>query len=242
MNPELLTLALRTPLEQLVALPNAVRIAFMAKEELARFNDSQLQELLAWIDASIEQAVALNKFDTQRDDERELDWLMGAVENHEVFALADGTPFCFRDVYRVLTLYKLGSVIDGASGLPAGALVAPLTSALMESLEALLLADLLPDVESTEAIIEGAWREGLTPPSAADAEIAKAISQASRNLNDGLHANNREAKRRGIELYFSKTYATDELAYRKIADQVSRSAGTVRNWILEAKQKRLRKP
>jgi hypothetical protein len=101
-----------------------------------------------------------------------------------------------------------------------------------------LLADVLPDVESVEIIVERAWREGLTPPSASDAEAAKAVSQTSRKLNDVLHVQNREAKRKGIDLYFSNTYSTDELAYRVIGAQVCRSPGTVRNWILEEKRKR----
>jgi hypothetical protein len=58
MDSKFLALALQTPLEQLLALPNAIRIAVLAKEELARFNDGQLQELVAWIDTAIRQAVA----------------------------------------------------------------------------------------------------------------------------------------------------------------------------------------
>jgi hypothetical protein len=240
MKPELLTLALSTPLEHLLPLPNGVRIALWLKEAVERFDERQLLELLTWIDARIEDAVALDQTGAQRDDERDLDWLMRAFDNHEVFALSDGTPFGFRDIYRVLALHKLGTVIDGADGLPAGALVEPLISALMESQEAMLLADLLPEVDSTESMVDAAWREGMAPPSLAEIAAGKATTHASKNLNDGLHAKNREAKRLGLELYFSKTYATDELAYRVIGEKVSRSPGTVRNWIVEAKQKRRR--
>lgn len=237
MNPELLALALRTPMERLLPLPNAIRIVLWVKEALARFDERQLQELLSWIDVRIEDAVALDGTGAPRADERDLDWLMRAFDNHEVFALSDGTPFGFRDIYRVLALYKLGTVIDAVDDLPAGVLVAPVVSTLMESLEATLLADLLPDVESPASMIEAAWRAGLTPSSSAEVEADQAIRQASKHLNDGLHAKNREAKCRGLEPYFSKSYATDELAYRVIGEQVSRSPGTVRNWILEAKQK-----
>ena len=240
MKPELVTLPLRTPPEQLLPLPNGVRIALWLKEALERFDERQLLEMLAWIDARIEDAVALDRTGALRADERDLDWLMRAFDNHEVFALSDGTPFGFRDIYRVLALHKLGMVIDGADGLPAGALVQPLISALMESQEAMLLAELLPDVDSPESMVDRTWRDGMAPPSPAEVATGSAISQASLNLNDGLHAKNREAKRRGIELYFSKTYATDELAYRLIGEKVSRSPGTVRNWIVEAKQKRRR--
>ena len=38
MNPHLLTLALTTPLEQLLELPNAVRMAASAREELQRIS------------------------------------------------------------------------------------------------------------------------------------------------------------------------------------------------------------
>ena len=41
MNPHLLTLALTTPLEQLLELPNAVRIAACAQEDLQRFSAEQ---------------------------------------------------------------------------------------------------------------------------------------------------------------------------------------------------------
>lgn len=240
MKPELLTSALSTPLEQLLPLPNGVRIALWLREALERFGERQLLEILAWIDTRIEDSVALDRTGAQRDDERDLDWLMRAFDNHEVFALVDGTPFGFRDIYRVLALHKLGTVIDGVDGLPAGALVEPLISALMESQEATLLADLLPDVDAPESMIDEAWRDGMAPPPPAEIAVGRAISDASKNLNDGLHAKNREAKRRGLELYFAKTYATDELAYRVIGEKVSRSPGTVRNWIVEAKQKRRR--
>src|SRR5690606_25605929 len=103
-----------------------------AKEELARFSDDQLQELLAWIDATIQQAVALGE-DATRDDERDLDWLMRAIEHHEVFALEDGTAFGFRDCYRVLALYKLGTVIDAVGDQSAGVLGLPVAAVLMES-------------------------------------------------------------------------------------------------------------
>lgn len=245
MNPELLALALRTPLEHLVDVPNAIRIAIWSKEELARFDEGQLRELLAWIDANIQQAVAQAQSEpgggiVERGDERDFDWLMRAIENHKVYALADGTPFNFRDGYRVLALHKLGAVIDAVGNPSAGILTAPVAALLMEALEAVLLADVLPDVESVETIVERAWREGLTLPSASDVEVAKAVSQTSRKLNDILHAQNRETKRKGIDLYFSNTYDTDELAYRVIGTQVCRSPGTVRNWILEEKQKRKR--
>lgn len=47
MNPQLLTVALTAPLEQLLGLPNAVRIAALAREDLQRFSHEQLQDILA---------------------------------------------------------------------------------------------------------------------------------------------------------------------------------------------------
>lgn len=58
MNPHLLTLALTTPLEQLLELPNAIRIASSAREDLQHFSHDQLQEMLASVDAMITDTVA----------------------------------------------------------------------------------------------------------------------------------------------------------------------------------------
>lgn len=59
MNPHLLTLALTTPLEQLLELPNAVRIAACAREDLQRFSAEQLAQMLASMDAAITDTVTL---------------------------------------------------------------------------------------------------------------------------------------------------------------------------------------
>ncbi|MBS0499423.1 MAG: hypothetical protein H6927_14960 [Burkholderiaceae bacterium] len=238
MNPELLALALRTSLEQLLALPNAIRIVVLAKEELVRFDDDQLRELLAWIDATIQQAVALGEDSSARDDERDLDWLMRAIEHHKMFALEDGTPFGFRDCYRVLALYKLGVVIDAVGDQSAGVLGVPVAAALMESWEAVLLADLLPDVESVEAVVERAWREGLTPPADVAHEVKRAQSQGGRKAADIRHATNREAKARALELYWNGKYNSIDAAAKIIGAQVFRSSATVRNWIFEDRRQR----
>ena len=237
MNPELLALALRTPLEQLLVLPNAIRIVVSAKEELARFNEDQLQELLAWIDATIQQAVALGE-EATRDNERDLDWLMRTIEHHEVFTLEDGTAFGFRDCYRVLVLYKLGTVIDAVGDQSAGVLGLPVAAALMESWEAVLLADLLPDVEPVEAVVERAWREGLTPPADVAHEVKRAKSQGGRKAADIRHATNREAKTRALELYWNGKYSSIDAAAKIIGAQVFRSSATVRNWIFEDRRQR----
>lgn len=59
MNPHLLTLALTTPLEQLLELPNAVRIAACARDDLQTFSAEQLHQMLACMDAAITDTVAL---------------------------------------------------------------------------------------------------------------------------------------------------------------------------------------
>ena len=59
MNPHLLTLALTTPLEQLLELPNAVRIAACAREDLQRFSAELLALMLASMDAAITDTVTL---------------------------------------------------------------------------------------------------------------------------------------------------------------------------------------
>lgn len=241
MNPDFLMLALRTPFEQLLPLPNAIRIALLGKEHLSRFNDDQLRDVLAWIDATIEQAVMQRQSEpggdiVTRDDERDFDWLMGATENHRTYLLRDGTPFGFRDCYRVLALHKLGAVIEAIGGPVPGLLAAPVAG-LMEALEAVLLADVLPDVESVETTVERAWGEGLRPDSDVQQEVERAKSDSGRKAANIRHVANRAAKDRALELYRIGTYSTIEAASKIIGDQVCRSPVTVKNWIFAARRK-----
>ena len=81
MNPHLLTLALTTPLEQLLELPNAVRIAACAREDLHRFSAEQLAQMLASIDAAITDTVTLAQMKhggelVNRREQRDLDWFI----------------------------------------------------------------------------------------------------------------------------------------------------------------------
>jgi len=88
MNPHLLTLALTTPLEQLLELPNAVRIAACAREDLQRFSAEQLAQMLASIDAAISDTVTLAQMKhggelVDRHEQRDLDWFIEVTDQAE---------------------------------------------------------------------------------------------------------------------------------------------------------------
>lgn len=235
MNPHLLTLALTTPLEQLLELPNAVRIAACAREDLQRFSAEQLQQMLSGVDAAITDAVALAQVKyggalVNRDEQRDLDWFIEVTNQAEwpYLRLATATD---RDYLRLLALYKLGVVIEATTDTPPGIIIRAAVDALMESLESLVLADLLPESPTTEQIIEEAWKAGITPEPIADDEVRKAQSQAGRQAADARHASNRAAKQKALELFASNTYRTKEEAYRIIGAQVCKAPGTIKNWI-----------
>ena len=235
MNPHLLTLALTTPLEQLLELPNAVRIAACAREDLQRFSAEQLQRMLASMDAAITDTVTLAQIKNggelaDRHEQRDLDWFI-EVTNQAEWPRLRSAPATDCDYLRLLALYKLGEVIDATEGTPPVALVSPVVATLMESLESLVLADLLPESPSTEQIIEEAWKAGLTPDPVAADEVRKAQSQAVRRAADARHASNRAAKQKALELFASNTYRTKEEAYRIIGAQVCKAPGTIKNWI-----------
>jgi hypothetical protein len=236
MNPHLLTLALTTPLEQLLELPNAVRIAACAREDLQRFSAEQLAQMLARMDTAITDTVALAQSQhgsglVSRGEQRDLDWLIEASNQTGWPRLKSALAATGRDYFLVLALYKLGEVIDATAGTPPVALVNPVVATLMEALEALMLADLLPDSPTTEQIIEQAWKAGITPDTDAADEVRKAQSHAGRQAADVRHASNRAAKQKALELFASNTYRTKDEAYRIIGAQVCRAPGTVKNWI-----------
>ena len=235
MNPHLLTLALTTPLEQLLELPSAVRIAACAREDLQRFSAEQLQRMLASMDAAITDTVTLAQIKNggelvDRHEQRDLDWFI-EVTNQAEWPRLRSAPATDRDYLRLLALYKLGVVIEATTDTPPGIIIMPAVDALMESLESLVLADLLPESPSTEQIIEEAWKAGLTPEPVAADEVRKAQSHAGRQAADVRHASNRAAKQRALELFASNTYRTKDEAYRIIGAQVCRAPGTIKNWI-----------
>lgn len=193
----LLTLALSTPLEQLLELPNAVRIAACAREDLQRFSTEQLQRMLADMDAAITDAVALAQIKhgselVSRSEQRDLDWFIEVTNQAEWLRLRSATA-TDRDYFRLLALYKLGVVIETTSDTPPGIIIRPVVEALMEALESMLLADLLPESPSTVQIIEEAWKAGLTSEPIAADEVRKAQSHAGRQAADARHASNRAA-------------------------------------------------
>lgn len=236
MNPHLLTLALTTPLEQLLELPNAVRIAACAREDLQRFSAEQLAQMLASMDAAITDTAALAQSLygsglVSRGEQRDLDWFIEANNRTGRPRLKSAPAATGRDYFLVLALYKLGEVIDATAGTPPVALVNPVVATLMEALEALILADLLPDSPTTEQIIEQAWKAGITPDTDAADEVRKAQSHAGRQAADVRHASNRAAKQKALELFASNTYRTKDEAYRIIGAQVCKAPGTIKNWI-----------
>lgn len=235
MNPHLLNLALTTPLEQLLELPNAVRIAACAREDLQSFSTGQLQQMLADMNAAITDAVTLAQIRhgselVSRSEQRDLDWFIEVTNQSEWLRLRSATAKD-RDYFRVLALYKLGVVIEATLDTPAGIIIRPAVDALMEALESLLLADLLPESPSTAQIIEEAWKAGLTPEPIAAEEVRKAQSHAGRQAADARHASNRAAKQKALELFATNTYRTKEEAYRIIGAQVCKAPGTIKNWI-----------
>ncbi|MBI3147442.1 MAG: hypothetical protein HYZ17_02885 [Betaproteobacteria bacterium] len=235
MNPQLLTLALTTPLEQLLELPNAVRIAACAREDLQRFSAAQLAQMLTRMDAAITDTVTLAQIKhggelVDRHEQRDLDWFIEVTNQAEWPRLRSATA-TDRDYLRLLALYKLGVVIEATADTPPGIIIRPAVDALMESLESLVLADLLAEPPSTEQIIEEAWKAGLRPEPVAADEVRKAQSQAVRRAADARHASNRAAKQKALELFASNTYRTKEEAYRIIGAQVCKAPGTIKNWI-----------
>lgn len=240
MNPHLLTLALATPLEQLLELPNGVRIAASAREHLQRLSSDQLREMLGQIDALITHRIAQQQRlygdgVVNREEQRDLDWLTEAIHHPEETA-SPVTAAVHREYLRILALYKLGEVVDATANIPTVALITPLVSALMEALEALLLADLLPDIPSVEQAVEAAWRAGLMPDPDVVTEVKKVKSEAGRHAADIRHIHNRAAKEAALKLYATQTYRTQDEAYHIIGAQVCRAPGTVKNWILAAKK------
>jgi hypothetical protein len=236
MNPHLLTLALTTPLEQLLELPNAVRIAASARDDLRRFSTEQLEQMLGGMDAAITDTVALAQSQygsglVSRGEQRDLDWFIEACNQAEWPRQKSAPTTADRDYFLVLALYKLGEVIDATAGTPPVALVNPVVATLMEALEALMLADLLPESPTTEQIIEQAWKAGITPDADVADEVRKAQSHAGRQAAEARHASNRAAKQKALELFASNTYRTKDEAYRIIGAQVCRAPGTIKNWI-----------
>lgn len=115
MNPYFLHIALTTPLENLLALPNATGLAASLRENLAHLEPAQLQALLVCVDDWINDAVAETMWRHGgggcRADRSDLEWLLAASDHwHEESC---ELPFAanWRDVLHLFALYKIGEVI-----------------------------------------------------------------------------------------------------------------------------------
>lgn len=247
MNYQLLSLALNTPLEQLLELPYAIRIAYSAGDDLRGYNAEQLQQLLTCLNEMIEEAVQHTQSkpdleDVRRDDERDLDWLHQVVAEEDWLQPWDDPEVSAQDYYRVLSLYKLGCAIEAWTGTDQTVFSKSVVTAMMESLEALTSADLLPPQVSLEEEIERAWRAGMTPDTPAQWSVMEQVkhvqSAIAKKAADKRHHKHRQAKERALALYFESQYASIELAGTIIGEQVFMAPRTVVKWILEARKAR----
>jgi len=243
MNSLLLTLALDTPLEDLLGLPNGVEIAYSLRSELAHYNSVQLHDILAAIGALIttEQqtfrsipGVDDDEIHSTRELNRDIDWLGDAIRFQSLPRLSGGTIVGAEDLYRVLALYKLGAVVDATKDTERVQFSSAVVEDLLEATKAMMLA--LTPIETWEQALAKAWHAGLAPDTDTEVEVKKAQSQAGRNAADVRHVSNRAAKKKALKLFFSNKYRTQEEAYRIIGAQVCRATGTVRNWISVAKR------
>ncbi len=105
--------------------------------------------MLASIDAAITDTVTLAQIKhggelVNRREQRDLDWFIEVTNQAEWPRLRSATT-TDRDYLRLLALYKLGAVIEATADTPPGIIIRPAVEALMESLESLVLADLLPE-------------------------------------------------------------------------------------------------
>ena len=239
MKPQLLTLALDTPLEDLLGLPQAIRIVTSVKDELAAYSADQLHDILRCVNGMIEAAVQESKIGNEdesreRNDQRDLDWLIEAI-NHDHLLVPAGLPgITDRDYLRVLALHKVGCAVDTSQI----ALTEEAVAALMEALEAMMLAELLPEHAGWKNIIGGAWYAGLRPDPEFTEEGQEALSRTATKAANIRHMKNRQAKARALELYFGSEYSSIEVAAEIIAEQVYRAPSTIRRWIFEARQAR----
>jgi hypothetical protein len=245
MRPQLLTLALDTPLENLLGLPNGVEIAYSLRSELAQYGSAQLHDLLAAIDALIatEQqtfraipGVDDEEIRSARELNRDIDWLDDAIRFQPLPRLKDGTAVGAQDLYRVLALYKLGAAIDATQGSDNIQFSMTVVEDLLDATKAMMMAK--SPIETWEQALAKAWHAGVSPDTEVEAGVKKAQSQAGRNAANVRHASNRTAKKKALELFFANDYRTQEDAYRIIGAQICRAPGTIRNWILIAKKAR----
>lgn len=251
MTPHTLNLALTTPLENLLPLPDAVGMVTTLREDLAHLEPAQLQTLLVCVDDGINEAVSAELWASggliTRADRRDLEWLLAASNHWHEESCALPFSANWRDVLHVFALYKIGEVINATCDVPPIAFSFAVVALLLEAKEAWLLAQTLPEPTSLEREIEEAWSAGLRPDTlppttissfSIEAAITASKQQAGRKAADVRHQHNREIKQTGLDLYFNGQFRTDEEAFHVIGTQLHRAPGTVKNWVLAAKKAR----
>ena len=210
MKPQLLTLALDTPLEDLLGLPQAIRIVTSVKDELSAYSADQLHDILRCVNGMIEAAVQKSKIGNEdesceRSDQRDLDWLIEAINHDHQLVPASLPGITDRDYLRVLALHKVGCAIDTSRI----ALTEDAVAALMEALEAMILVDLLPERAGWKNQVDGAWYAGLRPDPEFTEEGQEALSRTAQKAANVRHQKGRKAKAKALELYFGSQYYPD---------------------------------
>ena len=244
MKPQLLTLALDTPLEDLLGLPNGVEIAYSLRSELAHYRPTQLHDILAAIDALIatEQqtfrsipGIDDEEIQSAREQNRDIDWLDDAIRFQPLPLLKGGITVGAQALYRVLALYKLGAVIDATQGRDNTQFSRTVVEDILEATKAMALAK--PPTETWEQSLSQVWQEGLKPDPDEEDIIAKARSEAAQSAANIRHLPNRIAREKALKLYFEDTFPSVDYASMVIGEQVFKAPRTVANWIAEAKKK-----
>lgn len=245
MNPQLLTLALDTPLENLLGLPNGVEIALTLRDELAHYSPAQLHDILAVIDNLIatehQTFRSMPGYDQEellaiRELNRDIDWLADAISFQPFPRLEHLPRLNAQDLYRVLALEKLGAVIDATRDSDNRLFSHATIEDLLEATNALMTAK--SPIETWEQALDKAWYAGLKPDPDVGEEVQEALSRTAQKAANIRHRKNRQAKAKALELYFGSAYSSIEVAAEIIAEQVFRAPGTVRKWIFEARQAR----
>lgn len=245
MKPQLLTLALDTPLENLLDLPNGVELAYSLRSELERYSPAQLRDIVAAIDTLIaterKTIRSIPGFDdgeihSARELNRDIDWLGDAIQFQPLPRLHDETPIGAEDLYRVLALYKLGAVIDATQGCDNSGFDKAVVEDILEATKAMTLAR--SPIETWEQALEKAWHGGIRPDPSLSVELQNERSKAAKKAADSRHAKNREIKQRALDIYFKEDFQNIEDAIKVISKLVSRAPTTVRDWLYEARRER----
>ena len=241
MDPQLLTLAGNTPLDDLVGLPNGIEIAYSVVDDLAHRSFDEQRQILQIIAEMIEVEQTLPRslpglsdedFRTARDAYRDFEWLCDALKFQPLPSLFDGTEVSPQDMYNVLALYKLGEVIAATRGSNYQQFPNSVVENLIESTKAMIKAMI-----STRAMEQKSAKTKRAEQTKEEI-IAQARSEAAQAAANIRHKAGRIAKEKAIRLYFEGTFPSVDYASMVIADQVFKAPRTVANWISEAKKQR----